>query len=189
MTVETPAPKVSRRQQLVQVALEVLERDGFAHLSIGEVARRAGIKPPSLYKQFASKADIEDGVVEHGLQLMVADFERCLEQMPPDAAPAERLRRLLATFREFGLEHPQLYLLMNSKPFEAQQAASQTTHAAARMFVSAVSDLLRSPESEVAVTAVWTWAHGILSQEIVGRVHRPDATWDMLVETVASMRG
>ncbi|MBF0672854.1 MAG: TetR/AcrR family transcriptional regulator [Salinibacterium sp.] len=189
MTVETPAPKVSRRQQLVQIALEVLERDGFAHLSIGEVARLAGIKPPSLYKQFASKADIEVGLVEHGLQLMAAEFERCLEQMPPDTTPTDRLRRLLATFREFGLAHPQLYLLMNSKPFDEQQAASQMTHAAARMFIGTVSELLGPDAGEVAVPAIWTWAHGILSQEVVGRVRRPDATWEMLVETVASMRG
>src|SRR5690554_4618225 len=188
MTEETPAPKVSRRQQLVQIALEVLERDGFAHLSIGEVARLAGIKPPSLYKQFESKADIEVGLVEHGLQLIADSFERCVAQMPSDIEPKERARRLLSAFRDFGLAHPQLYLLMNSKPFTEEQAAVQISHPAAAMFRDAMTGLVGAEESGIVIAAIWTWAHGILSQEVVGRVRQADATWDMLVETVASMR-
>ncbi|WP_403023122.1 TetR/AcrR family transcriptional regulator [Salinibacterium sp. GXW1014] len=188
MILETPAPKVSRRQQLVQIALEVLERDGFAHLSIGEVARLAGIKPPSLYKQFESKADIEVRLVEHGLQMLADGFERCLAQMPSDTEPKERVRLLLGAFRDFGLAHPQLYLLMNSKPFAEEQAAVQISHPAASMFRDAMTTLLGADEGGSKTAAVWTWAHGILSQEVVGRVRQPDETWHIMVETVASLR-
>lgn len=188
MTEETPAPKVSRKHELVEIAQEVLERDGFAHMSIGEVARLAGIKPPSLYKQFTNKADIEASLVQHGLERMAAAFAQCVDEMPAGAEPVERLQRLLAAFRDFGLAHPQLYLLINSQPIESQEDAPELTHPAAVTFVQTVADAIGGDASHPLIPGVWAWAHGIISLEVVGRLRDPDATWQVLVTTVASMR-
>lgn len=188
MTVETPAPKISRKHELVEIALAVLERDGFAHMSIGEVARLAGIKPPSLYKQFESKADIEASLVQHGLQQMAAAFEQCLVDMPQGSDPMERMRRLMATFRDFGLAHPQLYLLINSRPIETKDEGSELTHPAALLFVQTVADAVGGGAGDAAVPGIWAWAHGIMSLEVVGRVRDPDAAWQMLIATIGSMR-
>ena len=67
----TSTPVVNRRAQrrldtieeILSVALEVMKEAGVGALSLGEVARRMRIRPPSLYQYFASKHAIYDAVV------------------------------------------------------------------------------------------------------------------------------
>lgn len=185
MAEQTPVLRATRKDELVQVALEVLERDGFAHMSIGEVARRAGIKPPSLYKQFSGKDDIQQSLVSYGFELMATEFERSLADTPSDATPRERLRRIMAIYREFGHANPQLYLLMNSRPLLEAELSPDRSLPAARIFVDAVLD---AAVGEDVVTSVWAWAHGILSLELVGRIKDPERSWAMLVDNVDCLR-
>lgn len=180
MTEENPAPKVTRKDQLVQVALTVLERDGFAHLSIGEVARLAGIKPPSLYKQFESKADIEVSLIAHGLAVLGQQLRASVDEVPADATYRERIERLCSALRTFGLEHPQLYLLMNSRPFPAETLGPATEQPSTRVLLEVIGD-------DLVGSGVWTWAHGILSLEIVSQSPQlvsSDALWATLVDYV-----
>jgi AcrR family transcriptional regulator len=53
-------------EQLVDVAVQVMAEQGAAGLSLGEVARRMGIRPPSLYVYFASKNAVYDDVFARG---------------------------------------------------------------------------------------------------------------------------
>lgn len=53
-------------EQLIDVAVEVMGEQGVAGLSIGEVARRMGIRPPSLYVYFPSKNAVYDAVFIRG---------------------------------------------------------------------------------------------------------------------------
>lgn len=182
MTEETSGPRPSRRDELVQVALTVLERDGFAHLSIGEVARLDGIKPPSLYKQFESKADIEASLITYGHELLAERFERCAAEMPEDATYRDRVDALMSTLREFGLAHPQLYLLINSRPFPSELLGPVESYRGAQVFFGLVP-------GQAFAASVWAWAHGILSLEIVAGLPKlvsPDAPWSILVDTVVA---
>ena len=58
------ARRLRRRQEtideILQHAVAVMQADGVAALSLSEVARRMGIKPPSLYKYFPSKLAVYD---------------------------------------------------------------------------------------------------------------------------------
>ncbi|HSK35318.1 MAG TPA: helix-turn-helix domain-containing protein [Actinomycetota bacterium] len=42
-------------EEILDVAIEVMAEDGVAALSLAEVARRMGMRPPSLYQYFPSK--------------------------------------------------------------------------------------------------------------------------------------
>ena len=59
-TVLTPDRRRRRHEEsadeVLDVALEIMGEAGAAGLSLGEVARRMGVKPPSLYVYFPSKA-------------------------------------------------------------------------------------------------------------------------------------
>jgi AcrR family transcriptional regulator len=69
----TAAPRVgpaaddtSTRQRILAATAEVLSRSGMAKLSLSEVALRAGVSRPTLYRWFASKEELIDafGVYE-----------------------------------------------------------------------------------------------------------------------------
>lgn len=184
MADDAPAPRVSRKDELVQVALTVLERDGFAHLSIGEVARLAGIKPPSLYKQFASKADIEVQLIGFGHGMLAEEFERpFVDGLDPTRLEyRDWVHLTIESLRRFAHEHPQLYLLMNSKPFPTDELGAELQQRAGARLIELIPD-------RAYASTVWAWAHGILSLELVGRLPHlgdPEAPWRELVDVVVA---
>jgi len=65
-----PDRRRARRQATVEeiltTALGLMERDGVAGMSLSEVARGVGMKPPSLYEYFPSKKALYDALFEQG---------------------------------------------------------------------------------------------------------------------------
>jgi AcrR family transcriptional regulator len=51
-------PAAQRRQQLLEVALEVFGREGFHHTSMNDLAEAAGVTKPVLYQHFGSKREL-----------------------------------------------------------------------------------------------------------------------------------
>lgn len=167
----------TRRDELVGVALRVLERDGLEQFSIGEIAREAGIKPPSLYKQFVNKADIEAAMVELGFRTQAVVNSRAVAALGASAAPGQIARTLVRAYRDFGLQHPQLYRLMNDRPLpenfpqEAMDAIS--------------ADYRRLFTDPLLATSFWAWAHGLLTLELANRFESQsniDGLWTVMVD-------
>ena len=72
-TEETPPPadrRARRRQETIEeilaIAEAVMTEEGVNGLSLSEVARRLGVKPPSIYKYFDSLMAIYDTLFERG---------------------------------------------------------------------------------------------------------------------------
>lgn len=74
-----PAVALDRRQrrrqesieEILDVALELMADQGVAGLSLGEVARQLGIRPPSLYVYFPSKHALYDALFERGARALL----------------------------------------------------------------------------------------------------------------------
>jgi len=56
MTARLPAAE--RRQQLLDVALEVFSREGYHQASMNDIAEAAGVTKPVLYQHFGSKREL-----------------------------------------------------------------------------------------------------------------------------------
>jgi AcrR family transcriptional regulator len=71
----TASDRRTRRRQetigeILDVAIELMEVDGVAALSLSAVARRLGMQPPSLYQYFPSKMAIYDALFQRGNELL-----------------------------------------------------------------------------------------------------------------------
>ena len=74
--VTTRLPAAERREQLLEVALEVFAANGFHETSMNEVAEAAGVTKPVLYQHFASKKALYNELVdEMGVRLERTIFE------------------------------------------------------------------------------------------------------------------
>ncbi|MFF7144285.1 TetR/AcrR family transcriptional regulator [Streptomyces sp. SID2888] len=62
-------------QEILDTALDVMAVEGVAALSMAEVARRVGMRPPSLYQYFPSKMAIYDALFERGMREAVGVLE------------------------------------------------------------------------------------------------------------------
>ncbi len=75
MTMDTPAPtdrRARRRRETIEeilaIADDVMTEEGVNGLSLSEIARRLGVKPPSIYKYFDSLMGIYNALFESGQQ-------------------------------------------------------------------------------------------------------------------------
>ncbi|MGX5682716.1 TetR/AcrR family transcriptional regulator [Schumannella luteola] len=179
----SPSPRApsGRRADILDVALEVLESDGLENLSLGEVARRLGIKTPSLYKHVDGKPDLEAALVEQGFRRFTAEVEAALGAVPETADRRTRVAAYARAYRDFALGHPQLYRLMNDRPIDRSRLAPGVEHRAALALYRLI------PEVDLG-RSTWAWAHGLAMLEIAGRFPEGadvDAAWAVLVDVVA----
>lgn len=118
-----PVPRLDRRharraqtiEEIIDVAVDVMAEQGAAGLSLGEVARRVGVRPPSLYAYFDSKQAVYDAVFARG-------WSQVHETMEELGYPDETTD-LPAYLLEFGerfvrwtVEHPVYSQLMGWRP-------------------------------------------------------------------------
>ena len=75
-------PMEVRREQLMDAALAVIVRDGYAGVSVDAVAREAGVTRPVVYGAFDGLGDLLTALLD---RQQVRAFGRLLQAMPDDA--------------------------------------------------------------------------------------------------------
>lgn len=105
-----------RRRETIAEALDVavaLMRDeGVGGLNLAEVARRMGIRPPSLYQYFDSKLAVYDALFAAGNRQLAA----AIEDATGTGDPLTMLRRSVGALVAWCADHPVLTQLMFWRP-------------------------------------------------------------------------
>ncbi len=170
-------------EQVLDVAVEVMTEQGVAGLSLGEVARRMGIRPPSLYGYFDGKHALYDALFARGWRLLIEDVGGVLVGAD-DLPPAARLHAVGAAFTRWMVEHPAYAPLMMWRPvpgFTPSAAAYVPAVEAAargRELIERVRDegLLRPDLDVDHAYAAWTaLISGVVSQHLA---NEPAATFE-----------
>jgi AcrR family transcriptional regulator len=186
-----PAQPLDRRtrrrretiEEILDVALEVMAEDGVAALSLAEVARRMGLRPPSLYQYFPSKVAIYDALFADGARRIRAatlDAQAGLEGVDPLA----RLRAMQQALGRWCVENPVLSQLLFWRPVPGFEPSPEA-------FAPAVAHLddLRSclraaveagqlaPEAagEEGMALFTSLVSGVVSQQLA---NDPDASYE-----------
>ncbi|MFI6348928.1 TetR/AcrR family transcriptional regulator [Streptomyces sp. NPDC050560] len=100
--------KSRTRQQIIEVAADILEREGAQAVSTRSVAAAAGIRAASLYQLFGDKDGLLAALAVHAFEKYLAEKHA----LKAGGDPVEDMRRGWDTHVEFGLRHSALYLLM-----------------------------------------------------------------------------
>jgi AcrR family transcriptional regulator len=120
----TSTPITDRRQrrrqetieEVLDVAAQVMHEQGVAGLSIGEVARRMGIRPPSLYVYFDSKNALYDGLFARGAELILAAMTESTANIVDDRGAEEILLDAARAFVGWAVENPAYTQLLFWRP-------------------------------------------------------------------------
>jgi len=100
-----------RREQLLDIALELIVEKGFNALTMDAVARAADVSRPVVYKQFADVADLQHAVLDREEQRALEDLARSIPWKPGDADPddvaLDAIRRFPELFARMLLEFAQ----------------------------------------------------------------------------------
>src|SRR5579859_7107759 len=98
----------STRAEILGAAWELARTQGLAGLSLRDVARKIGMRPPSLYWYFDSKNAIYDAMFADGNRQLLARLAG--QDWPAD--PRTLLRLAARVFVEFAAEDVERYQLL-----------------------------------------------------------------------------
>ena len=123
------------RERILEAAEDVLRRFGPSKATVVDVARVLGVSHGSVYRHFASKAELRDAVT----QIWLARFNGPLEAIIVEDAPAaERLHRwlreLIGAKRRLLLDDPELFATYCELGMEAREVVGEhVSHLAAQV--------------------------------------------------------
>ena len=103
----------SARDRLLDAAVDVATTNGLTKLSVGDVAKRAGLSRQTLYKHFASKEDLVAQAVLRETGDMV---EQVVVAADAHEDPEDSLEAAIATMLRVARAHPLLDRLITTEP-------------------------------------------------------------------------
>jgi AcrR family transcriptional regulator len=184
-------------EQVLDVAVEVMAEQGVAGLTLGEVARRMGIRPPSLYVYFDGKHALYDALFERGFRLLLETLRAAQERMTGED-PLADFRDGTDVFVRWAVENPAYSALMFWRPvpgFVPSEAAyapavvldTESRAELARLRDAGVLppdvDLERAYRTQVALIS------GVISQQLANAPGEPSGagTWTSLLPELMDM--
>ncbi len=109
--------RIARRRQTIEEALDaavaIMEEAGVGGLSMSEIARRLGMRQPSLYKYFPSLHAVYDALFARGLVRSGAAVRAAIEEGPRGVAAIRAAARAVV---RWAVENPALAQLLYWRP-------------------------------------------------------------------------
>lgn len=160
VTGETPAdaPALSRRErrrsdtreEILEAALGVITERGASDLNLSEVARRVGMRQPSLYQYFDSRLAIYDALFERGMHKHLDVVRAAVASAGAGVAAVRAIA--VATVR-FSVDHPALsqLLFMPAVPgFEPSEQAYRPSQDVLELVSGAIASAVHRGELSAA---------------------------------------
>jgi AcrR family transcriptional regulator len=174
-----------RRAAVVEEALDhaiaLMTEEGVGALSVSEVARRMGIRGPSLYKYFPSRHAVYDALFARGLAAqqaaVFAAIDKAERGVPSIRAGAREVVR-------WAVENPALAQLMHWRPVPGFEPSPETFASSLRdmarvraEFSEAVArgQLVPGADGDDAVRLYTVVMSGVISQQLA---NQPGASFD-----------
>ena len=152
------------RAALIRAALDMLERDGAAGLSLRAVAKAVGVSEAAPYHHFADKEALERALAAEGFGRLTDRMTQALTA----SGPGEDLRHLAAAYVGFALDARGLFRLMGRLPLDRAQGDGLAALSEATLAPLAAAVARRmlpwGADADVvgfAALTLWTQLHGL----------------------------
>ncbi|GAB7039462.1 TetR/AcrR family transcriptional regulator [Catenuloplanes niger JCM 9533] len=155
------------RDRIVAAALEILESEGAAALTVRRVAAEVEYTPPIVYQHFDGKDGLLLALVEHGYH----ELHREMSAAMP--ATGDRLLHGAEAYLRYAGAHPHLYQAMNNTLLDAaarRRAAGPLIALAYRALADWSATHAVPLETEEACEIVWGTLHGMASLGQLGTI-------------------
>jgi AcrR family transcriptional regulator len=154
-----PAPDLDlRRDQLLRVARDLAESEGWPAVTMRRLAGELGVTQPVVYSAFDGRQALIDAVVVSGFAELAAALNAV------NASPMARMRAYL----DFADAHPRVYEAMFSLPSGLVFAADDTP-APLRLAFSAIYEAFPDDDGTRAEVA-WSVLHGLATLQASRRL-------------------
>ena len=157
------ARRASARAAIVEAAWTAVREEGVANLSLRDLARRAGITTPTVYKYFASKFDIYDAMFAEA----AADFEVCNGAPFSSDEPRAVLVESFLRFIEFCAADVPRYQLLFQRPIPGFTPSPEAYAPAVRTLDATRARMARHGVMDPRHIDLWTaLTTGLVNQQL-----------------------
>jgi AcrR family transcriptional regulator len=184
--------RVDRRQrrrletieEIVDVAVEVMTEYGVGGLSLGEVARRMGMRTPSLYVYFDSKNALYDAVFARGWRAIGAAMEQAYAGVEEAVDLPAYFLATNQHFLRWMVEHPVHAQLMSWRPVPGYEPSEQAYAPAVEVLAAGAQSFARMQElglfradldSDLLLQTWTALMSGVMTQQLA---NAPDESFD-----------
>jgi TetR/AcrR family transcriptional repressor of uid operon len=144
LALEPPEASDATSERILDAALELAAASGLRHLTMDDVAQRAGVGRMTVYRRFASKPVLVDA-------LTVRESRRCLDRIAasiqPQASVNDRLAAMFTATLAVIREHPMLERLARFEPEALITELTRDDSAAFRMVREFLVELIREGQA------------------------------------------
>jgi AcrR family transcriptional regulator len=163
------------RARLIAEARDLYLEEGLGRFSLREVARRAGISAPAIYRHYEGKEALLREVCSQGFRIFALYLARALDEK----RPRERLVRAGKEYLRFALENPRDYRFMFMSAAEDVAAMQPVRRAddpdpTFQFLVDRVDECIQARVLKRGRTApataryIWAFVHGMASLRLSG---------------------
>ncbi|HWJ09447.1 MAG TPA: TetR/AcrR family transcriptional regulator [Nocardioides sp.] len=170
----------ARRAQVVQAAIDAIEAGGGA-VGMGQIAERAGIPRPNVYRHFASKEQLDAEVARYAATELL---RRVRPHLATPGTPVEIIRGLIAPCVAWAAEHPHLFrfLAAQQQTKALHRARLGRTRLLSEIVEAARSYLRATPLSADPPEGVLVGVMGMVDASIIWWFDHHDETQEQLVD-------
>lgn len=102
------------REQVVDAAVVIADRDGFSAVTLTTVAAAVGVQPPSLYAHVKGLEGLRRALQLRAYEMLHESLEPAVREQADN--PRQALRTIGYVGRAFARAHPGLYACLTSDP-------------------------------------------------------------------------
>ena len=167
-------PSKTNTRAIIAAAIDLLEREGEAALTLRRVSSLLGVTPNALYRYYRSRdvlvaatADEVARRILEAIEIAIAEAEK-----PSGTDGAARVRVLMAVYADFADAHPTLYqTLMTAKVSAAVDLPMPQHHDVLwSKVVDVLEPLTGRADAPAAAVTLWSFLHGVWALKQAGRL-------------------
>jgi AcrR family transcriptional regulator len=148
------------REEILAAARTLFVEDGFENVSIRKIAEKIEYSPGTIYLYFQDKADILAQISEETFSRLEQKLAAINRDMA--AEPLDRVRRGLRAYIQFGLEHPNRYVLTFVRGSIQCSAGGRCFGELMRGVAWAMeAGQIRDEDAAEVSQALWAGSHGV----------------------------
>jgi len=172
---DTPYHHGDLPSALVRAAIELLEENGAADLSLRAAARRAGVSTGAPYRHFPDRNALLSAVAAVGY----TELARDLAAVNTAPSTPEELAAVAVAYVQFALRRPGLFRVMFAEGCDTTSPDRVAAVAAIHDYLgSIVKHAMPDADPEPMAIAVWSLVHGLAFLHTDGKL---DASSDKAV--------
>lgn len=159
------ATKGLTKKLIISETVKYIEENGESMISLHELARRLGVKTPSLYNHIKNTKELQYEVFQYAIEKFVKSLQLAIGNKQKD----EAVRAFAEAYYSFAMENKGLYHLIMSIPSEKDDKAKEMAIPLLKLAVEILSNYGLSEESIVHWQRVFrAILHGFVSEQYLG---------------------